>query len=260
MFKQLISIIAAIGLLLPFASHALSPVAGDLIKGESFSSVYYLASDGKRWVFPNEAVFFSWYENFDNVKTISDENLASLPLGRNITMRPGVKLVKITTDSKVYGVSNPSTLQWIKTEEIAKTLYGDDWAKEVIDIPDTFFTSYVMGAPIDTAIDFAPFNWNGGTKANLERIKWAFNSIDELIRAKQLKWKPDALCWTFDLERCRVETGMQDISGEKRLLPDYRLLYVTLAGEVDGVDQFKLEANLVNPFWKHPSDWESLLQ
>ena len=34
--------------------------AGDLIKGESFSSVYYYAPNGKRYVFPNEKTYFTW--------------------------------------------------------------------------------------------------------------------------------------------------------------------------------------------------------
>jgi len=33
--------------------------AGDLIKMSGLSSVYYLAADGKRYVFPNEQTYFS---------------------------------------------------------------------------------------------------------------------------------------------------------------------------------------------------------
>jgi len=35
-------------------------VAGDLIKINGVSSVYYLAANGKKYVFPNEATYFSW--------------------------------------------------------------------------------------------------------------------------------------------------------------------------------------------------------
>ena len=34
-------------------------VAGDLIKMDGLSSVYYLAADNKRYVFPNESTYFS---------------------------------------------------------------------------------------------------------------------------------------------------------------------------------------------------------
>ena len=36
---------------------------GELIKA-SQPAVYYLADDGKRYVFPNERIYFSWYEDF----------------------------------------------------------------------------------------------------------------------------------------------------------------------------------------------------
>ena len=32
-------------------------ISGELIKGESFSAVYYKAIDGKRYVFPNQRIY-----------------------------------------------------------------------------------------------------------------------------------------------------------------------------------------------------------
>ncbi|NCQ16453.1 hypothetical protein GW814_02260, partial [Candidatus Falkowbacteria bacterium] len=51
--------------------------AGDLIKMAGLSSVYYLAADGKRYVFPNEATYFSWYGDFSWVMTIPQSELES---------------------------------------------------------------------------------------------------------------------------------------------------------------------------------------
>jgi hypothetical protein len=42
---------------------------GDLIKIDGYAPVYYL-SDGKRYVFPNESTYFSWYSDFSGVKTL----------------------------------------------------------------------------------------------------------------------------------------------------------------------------------------------
>ncbi len=78
--------------------------AGDLIKMDGLSSVYYLGEDGKRYVFPNPETYFSWYQDFSGVVTVSATELQSYPLGTNVTMRAGTKLVKITTDPKVYAV------------------------------------------------------------------------------------------------------------------------------------------------------------
>ncbi len=120
--------------------------AGDLIKEDGLSSVYYLGADGKRYVFPNETTYFSWYSDFSSVVTVSKSELESYPLGSNITIRPGTKLVKITTDPKVYAVEPNGVLKHIATEEAAKKLYGDNWAKRVVDVPDAFFTNYTVSS------------------------------------------------------------------------------------------------------------------
>src|SRR3989339_1345558 len=90
--------------------------AGDLIKMDGLSSVYYLGADGKRYVFPNEATYFSWYSDFSGVVTISASELQSYPIGGNVTMRPGTELVKITTDPSVYAVEPNGVLRKIQSE------------------------------------------------------------------------------------------------------------------------------------------------
>ncbi len=116
--------------------------AGDLIKMEGLSSIYYLAADGKRYVFPNEQTYFSWYSDFSSVVTIPQSELESYPLGKNVTIRPGTKLVKITTDPKVYAVEPGGDLVWVPDETTASTLYGANWAQRVVDVSDSFFTNY----------------------------------------------------------------------------------------------------------------------
>jgi len=118
--------------------------AGDLIKMAGLSSVYYLGADGKRYVFPNEQTYFSWYSDFSGVVTIPQSELESYPLGANVTIRPGTKLVKITTDPKVYAVEPSGKLLWVSSETIASTLYGSNWAKRIVDAPDAFFTNYTV--------------------------------------------------------------------------------------------------------------------
>ncbi|MFH1822095.1 MAG: fibronectin type III domain-containing protein [Patescibacteria group bacterium] len=124
---------------------------GDLIKMENNSSIYYLGNDCKRYVFPNEKTYSTWYSDFSNIKNLTSTEIISLSLGGNITYRPGVKMVKITTDPKVYAVEKNGVLRWIKTETIARELYGDDWNKKIDDIPDAFFVNYTIGNPIESA-------------------------------------------------------------------------------------------------------------
>ena len=127
---------------------AAAPQAGDLIKMDGLSAVYFLGNDGKRYVFPTSAVYFSWHKDFSGVVTISSSELQSYPLGGNIAVRPGTKLVKITTDPSVYAVEANGTLRKIQSEADAIAIYGANWAKRVIDVPDAFFTNYTIGTPL----------------------------------------------------------------------------------------------------------------
>ncbi|MBD3248115.1 hypothetical protein GF382_02390 [Candidatus Falkowbacteria bacterium] len=118
--------------------------AGDLIKMDGLSSVYYLGADGKRYVFPNESTYFSWYSDFSSVVTIPQSELESYPLGANVTVRPGTKLVKITTNPKVYAVESEGSLIGIADEAAAEYYYGENWNQRVVDVADSFFTNYTI--------------------------------------------------------------------------------------------------------------------
>ncbi len=138
-------------LALPGAASAATLVSGDLIKA-SGPAVYYYGSDMKRYVFPNETTFFSWFMDFSSVKVITDAELAAVQIGGNMTMRPGTKLVKITTDPKVYAVTKCGTLHWVESESVAISLFGSNWARRVVDVPDAFFVNYSVGSSIPSAV------------------------------------------------------------------------------------------------------------
>ncbi len=153
-FVSLTTIVSSVGvgaLALPGVASAATLSGGDLIKA-SGPAVYYYAADGKRYVFPNERTYKSWYKDFSGVKTISDAELAAIMIGGNVTTRPGTYLVKITTDPKTYAVTSGGQLHWIESEAVAKALYGMDWAKRVVDVPDAFFVNYTVGSSISTNV------------------------------------------------------------------------------------------------------------
>lgn len=131
--------------------------AGDLIKG-SGAAVYYFAPNGKRYVFPNDKTYFTWYKDFATVKTIPDGKLSSIPLGGNVTYRPGYKMLKITTDPRTYVVDQGGVLRQVGSESLAKTLYGLNWNNQIDDLPDAFFVNYKLGTAIQTASDYNPQN------------------------------------------------------------------------------------------------------
>jgi|GEM_PF-3488287 len=121
---------------------ASAATVGDLVKCADFSAVYYLGEDGKRYVFPNEKIYLSWYDDFNSVKTISCTDLASLSIGGNVVYRPGSRLFKLQTVNSVYAVELNGTIRSIASEDQALALYGEDWASRIDDLSDAFWSAY----------------------------------------------------------------------------------------------------------------------
>ncbi len=150
-FATILWSVGAGALAFPVTAQAATLAAGDLIKA-SGPALYYYNTDGKRYVFPNEKTYFSWFNDFSSVVTITDAELAAIQIGGNVTVRPGTKLVKITTDPKTYAVTECGTLHWIESEAIAQALWGSAWATRVVDVPDSFFTNYTVGSSISSNV------------------------------------------------------------------------------------------------------------
>lgn len=120
---------------------------GSLLKG-SQPAVYYCGSNGKRYAFPNEKVFTSWYRDFSGLTVMSDAQLAAVPLGGTVTYRPGVRLVKIKSDPKTYAVSRGGLLRWVTTEAVAIKLYGTRWNRNIDEVDPSLFNQYSIGDPV----------------------------------------------------------------------------------------------------------------
>ncbi|MBN1584816.1 hypothetical protein JW899_00400 [Candidatus Uhrbacteria bacterium] len=149
------TIVWSIGLsAIPFAAKA-TPASGTLVKA-SLPAVYYVGADQKRYVFPNEKTYKTWYADFSGVQIITDAELAALPIGGNVTYKPGVRMVKITTDPKVYAVDANGTLRWVTSEAAATAIYGSSWNQMIDDVSDAFFTNYRIGSDVHAASDFVP--------------------------------------------------------------------------------------------------------
>jgi hypothetical protein len=158
----LVALIAAPLTVFGNAASARAASINTAIRGTTNSTVYWYANDGKRYVFPNAATYYTWFTGFENVQTISDSELFSIPLAGNVTYRPGAKLVKVTTDPKVYAVARGGMLRHVSSESLAIQLYGYNWASKVQDVPDEFFTNYTVGSPIYSTTDYNVSNeYNG---------------------------------------------------------------------------------------------------
>lgn len=139
------------------ASAEVLMMPGHLIKTPDRTTVYVIGEDFQRHVFPDEKTYFTWYPDFSSVHTVSNALMAQIPLGRNMTRKPGIRLVKIQSDPRVYFVDVGAVLRWVPTEADARAYFGPNWSKLVEDIPDGFFVDYVLGVPVtDGSVTAAP--------------------------------------------------------------------------------------------------------
>lgn len=140
--------VALLAMLGALPNVSLAAGANDLVKCEDFAAVYFIGDDGKRYSFPNEKIFFTWHPDFDEVKQISCDDLATLPLGGVVKYRAGVRLIKIPSVPKVYAVEPDGALRPIKDEGQAKELYGEGWSQFVDDLPESFFPRYSVSTEL----------------------------------------------------------------------------------------------------------------
>lgn len=151
-YQTLVTNLANLGV--PVHALVKLPDDGNLSTQED-SAVYYIGTDGKRHAFPNSKVYFTWYADFSQVQLIGLSQLSSIPLGSNVTYKPGVRMVKFITDPKVYAVDKGGVLRWIASEEIATALYGNAWNTMIDDVSDAFYVNYTFGASIISTADFS---------------------------------------------------------------------------------------------------------
>ncbi len=151
-----------------------TPVAGDLVKTPTYSAVYFIGSDLKKYLFSTENTFFTWYSGTwaqNPVKNISQTDFDAISLGGNVTARPGVSLMKFDNSPKVYAVT-PTGITYV-SDSVAQALYGATYAKGVITIQASFesnytkladTTSYPTATLVKLASSDAVYYINGTTK------------------------------------------------------------------------------------------------
>lgn len=164
--KYLVTCAAICSMLAPVLSVSAAPLppaaapaaltSGRLIKASAPTVYWY--TDDRRYVFPNEETFYTWFSPYDfaRIVHISDADMAAIHVGGNVTYRPGSRLLKLSADPRVYAVDSRGTLRPIESEAVASELYTENWAQYIDDIPDAFFVNYSLGTPIRRASDFRP--------------------------------------------------------------------------------------------------------
>ncbi|MFA5775902.1 MAG: hypothetical protein WC864_11075, partial [Ilumatobacteraceae bacterium] len=189
--------------------------------------------------------------DFSGVQTLTADALAAISLGKNVTVRPGTKLVKITTDPKVYAVEG-KTVRHLDSEARASTLYGANWAQRVVDLPDAFFASdYTYGSAVSTNVhpDGTLISYSGnsslylvsGGKKRLFSDMTAFNAnrykLSDVIVA------PASVTYTDGTSITGAESALTDTAMGGGVTPITGSLMVSLASDTPAANSVATGAN-----------------
>lgn len=148
----------------PFMSLPLGVSVGDLVRGTVKSPyggypVYYVTSNGKKALFPNEATYKTWYSDFSAVKIIPQWDLESIPgADKNVTVRPGYSVVQFESDSGLYVVEPGAVIRSVTTDA-AQAIFGASF--RTLFVQNAFRANYRSGSPVSTMNRYdQPTAWN----------------------------------------------------------------------------------------------------
>jgi len=128
----------------------------DVYVNDPCTTVYYYSYDGKRHPFTNEKSYFSWFADYSTLDIVSNGFMAALPLGENVTYKPGYKMVKFPTDNRVFLVSRGAELRPVASEDVASLFYGAAWNQYIDDISDAFYGDYTVTDTVYGLEDYDP--------------------------------------------------------------------------------------------------------
>ncbi len=115
-------------------------------------SVYYFGADDKRYIFPTPETYYSWFGGYQPEKSMDLEEMQKIPLGGNVTLRPGT-LLQTPSDLKVYLVIEQSAIAPVD-ERVLQLVYGKKYKDRIVELPNYYFTNYVYATPIASVDEF----------------------------------------------------------------------------------------------------------
>lgn len=133
-------------------------LAGSVLTSAGLKTKFYLARDGKRYVFPDETkTFETWYPAGIKAPlvTLKRDELEKYPLGGNVWYRPGTRLIRISTDDRIFAVAHGGVLRPIN-EQTAAAVFGPQWKSLVDMLQDYYFTNYTIGTQVSSLTDYSP--------------------------------------------------------------------------------------------------------
>jgi hypothetical protein len=112
---------------------------GRYIKTATNPAVYHIGSDNKRRLFSNEVTYWTWKTgtwNTQTVETVSQDEFDNINVDKNVTARPGSRLIRFVNSPKLYAVLPNDKLCPVSG------LYSTYFRNRAILIQDAFETDY----------------------------------------------------------------------------------------------------------------------
>ena len=132
--------------MLPLSSLANSQPIFKLIKLKNNPAVYYVDQNNLRHLIPTAETYYSWFDrDWSKVKTVTSEVLTQIPLGKNLTLRPGKNLVKFPYHPTLYAVEAGGVLSPFNNLTDVIYIYGQNWSNRLITLPDFVYNDYIVG-------------------------------------------------------------------------------------------------------------------
>lgn len=120
------------------------------------STVVYLVSDGQIWSVPDETVYFTWFDSWEDTVEVSPATigvyLETYQNKGDLKMAPGTR-VKATSSKEVYVVGSDYKLHWMTNETVANEIYGSDWNQNIVTLKDTYLWKYAKGSNLASGDD-----------------------------------------------------------------------------------------------------------
>lgn len=163
LFRGMVGVMLSIGMIIPGLlgnPHVVNAQTcptlseGDLYKTPTESTVFFVGEDRQFSYLPNAETYFTWWRDFSPVQVVPTDCNVSLQQATppGINFRPGSRLVKITTNPRVYAIEPGNIRRWIANPEVAAALYGENWAQLVRDVHVHHWPNLTEGPAITTAI------------------------------------------------------------------------------------------------------------
>jgi hypothetical protein len=151
------TIVSTLGLaaVVPAASAAYAPKAGDKVKVAGNSAVYIVGQDGKRHLVSNEATYWTWYTGTwatQGVMTITQSEFDGISSGSNVVARAGSGLVKFDNSTKLYVAGMDGKLYEIDAATAAAWFPGQTPTM----IQSSFESNYTKAAGVLTSTSKLP--------------------------------------------------------------------------------------------------------